>query len=133
MGLILNPKTHFNEIRKALLLRRGGLATPWNWSPSFSSFTLRVEHPRLAGNIHIRCIACERVEFNSRILDCNIDISRTETGLYEIRDGLRLFIECGLLSLEFNVMPLFGIGSENSATDGAFNPDGIASHPEHWS
>ena len=116
------------RIRKALDLRRGGVATPWHWTLSHSWFTLRVEKPGVAGNLHLFCGDCERVEFERHILDADILVDeiagnrRTRGGLpstaiYRIHDRDRLLIECGVLRLEYNVMPVFGLTSRKMPPD----------------
>jgi hypothetical protein len=99
-----------DAIREALRSRRGGTAVPWEWQVSHSWFTLRVEHPRLAGNLHLVCGACDRVEFDARLLDCDVQIEEPGAGLrFRVIDSHRLLVVCGLLHVEYNVPPVFGI------------------------
>jgi hypothetical protein len=67
-------------IREALRLRRGGTVMPWAWQVGHSWFTLRIEHPRLSGNLHLVCGACDRVEFDARLLDCDLRVEEPGTG-----------------------------------------------------
>jgi len=43
------------QIQKALDLRRGGAAKPWEYQVSLQRFTLRITAPALAGNFHLVC------------------------------------------------------------------------------
>jgi hypothetical protein len=102
-------ETDLQAIQAALALRQGGMAEPTGWELSHSWFFLKVYHPRLAGNVLLLCAACERVEFDNRIRDCNIQLEAIDGDRVRVSDGSRLLVVCGGVELNYNVPPLFEI------------------------
>jgi len=94
------------QIQKALDLRRGGEARPWEYQVSLQRFTLRITASALAGNFHLVCLACERLEFDTTWSPIAITIERCEFG-FVVYDRTYLRVECGVVAGQYNVMPLF--------------------------
>jgi hypothetical protein len=94
------------EIQEALDLRRDGQARAWGYQCSHSWFTLRITSPRLAGNFHLLCGACSRVEFDMHWERPEIRVERVEDA-FLVHDREHLRIRCHLVCGRFNVPPLF--------------------------
>jgi hypothetical protein len=101
----MHPMT-LEEIREALDARCDGHALAWGYSASLSVFALRITSPRLAGNFHLHCSACSRVEFDMSWEQPQIAIERAANG-YVVRDGTHLYVACGIVAGHYNVPPLF--------------------------
>ena len=96
------------EIQEALDLRRHGHARPLDYRVSHQWFILRITAPDLAGNFHLLCGACERVEFDTHWGPLNIRVERDGDD-FLVHDGAHLRVRCGLLAGEYNVPPVFGL------------------------
>jgi len=95
------------RIQNALDLRRGGAAQPWEYQVSLQRFTLRITAPELAGNFHLVCLACERLEFDTNWSPIAVTVEQRESG-FVVYDGPHLRVECGVVAGEYNVLPVFG-------------------------
>ena len=95
------------EVQQALDLRRRGKAQIWKYQVSHQWLTLRITAPDLAGNFHLMCGDCERVEFDTHWQPINITIERTDDG-FLVQDNIHLHVKCGLIVGEYNIQPVFG-------------------------
>jgi hypothetical protein len=107
----MHPMT-LDEIREALNARRDGQARAWGYDSSFSRFALRITSPSLAGNFHLHCEACSRVEFDMSWERPEIAIERVANG-YMVRDGTHLYVACQVVAGHYNVPPLFDAGRQS--------------------
>jgi len=105
------------QIQEALEIRYGGAAQVWSYSVSHQWLTIRLTKHGLAGNFHLLCGACDRLEFDTAWLDSNLQVERSEAG-FVVRDGAHLRVECGIVTGRYNVPPVFGIaGTTPSASE----------------
>jgi hypothetical protein len=94
------------EIQQALDLRKDGWSRVWNYQASHSWFELCVVSPKFAGNFHLFCGACTRIECDISWMPLYIQIEKVGND-YIVKDGAHLFVKCGLFVGKYNVPPIF--------------------------
>ena len=97
----------FKQIQEALAARSGGQAKVWGYRVSHKWLVIRLTAPQLAGNFHLSCGDCERVEFDAAWFGAAVQVEQAEDG-FLVHDGAHLRVECGIVEGAFNVEPCFG-------------------------
>ena len=88
---------------------RGGRTKVWEFDPTHSKITLRIEFRGVPGNLHIICGGCRHINGPFAWKDCGLEIQAHVDGetmaLVDTHAGFELVFE--LLSLRENVEPVY--------------------------
>jgi len=96
----------------ALAKWRGGRARIWEYTPTLSRLTLRLESNKMTGNLHIVCGGCQHIRgpFHWDNCDLAIECAQGPGGelIHTIRDSHADFeLRCWVVSLLENVEPVY--------------------------
>lgn len=88
---------------------RGVRVKVWEYTPTHSKLTLRVESPAMSGNLHIVCGGCSQVHGPFSWAGCDFKIHRaTGEGGITLSDEQGGFeLHCSVVSVEENVEPVY--------------------------
>ena len=88
---------------------RGASAIIWSYSASLQELTLRLERPRLKGNLRVILNACEWIQGPTDWLDADLEYHPPgPNGLVRIEDRQSgLVVKCRLIRFEQDVEPVF--------------------------
>jgi len=83
------------------------MAKAWEYHIGHQWLTLRIIAPSMAGNFHLRCGACERVEFDTYRSPVSTQVERHDDS-FLVQDGNHLRVRCGIIEGFYNIAPCFG-------------------------
>ena len=106
----MKPDIENGEVIELLTKWRAGRVKLWDFTPTLSKLTLRVESRDTPGNFHIVCGGCSYIcgPFSWRDCDFQVKLRVGEDGGMVLLDEVAGFeLHCRIISVEENVEPVY--------------------------
>ncbi len=108
MSVTVGPSPGDRATAEVLARWRGGRAKVWDFSPSLTRLTVRVESRDRPGNLHIVCGGCESIHGPFGWEESAFEIVPAEDSGWFLRDaGAEFEVRCRMVGLQENVEPVY--------------------------
>lgn len=108
MGATVQQSSSDRTTADLLVAWQGGRAKLWDFSPSLTTLTVRVESRERPGNLHIVCGQCEHIRGPFHWEDSALEVVSADGAGWILRDPAADFeIRCGAVGTRENVEPVY--------------------------